>query len=721
MTATTRMTRMKRRPAAPHRRSLVSVAAIGRALRLCCIGTLFVTGGLLCRTAQAAVTASAERTQLAAGEAVRLTLQSDHGGNSQPDLSALAKDFEIVGRRSTEPAQPNRSASASVRELRLTLAPKRSGRVEVPRLAWDGEQSAAIELVIAANGTAAPASDAGSSVAHVFITTTLDTLPTYVQSAVALQVRLYSDKNIYQANLELPSHSDALVRRIGTDVTSQERRNGRTYQVIARNYLLEPQRSGSITLDGPILNAQVADGNHSARLSGQADPFADPSFGRLPTEGGLLGTRALRLQGDAIRLTAQPRPAGIDSSGWLPAQQLTLEDSAAAARRGVTTEAGAASATRTIGVGVGVGVGIGIGIGQPLTRQLRITAVGLSASQLPDLSAALLLPPGVQAHAGPPMLDDTSEGGHITGIRTQDIAFVADRAGHHLLPALRVAWWDAENKRSREAVLDAIDFEVVAAAASAPPAATLAAAAATSAATSAATAATTAAAVNPTTTRVAASASTAGAQPIGTASIDLAPDARSPLPLPLALPLPLPLPMAMALASPWFWTSLAVAALWLGTAGGWAWSHRRRRWAGGRAATATATATRRSKSAASVATTSAARETAARRQFQNACQRHAAIDARGALLDWAHAAMANPPNGLNALARRLARPAATPLLHALDRACFEGTAWHGDALARALTALGNPIDIAAQAPASETPSATAADQLPQLYSEPHRH
>ncbi len=388
-----------------------------------------------------------------------------------------------------------------------------------------------------------------------------------------------------------------------------------------------------------------------------------------------------------------------------------MPGSAATGPTGAGPAIGNGAALRAAASGVGVGIGVGIGIGQPLTRQLRITAVGLSASQLPDLSAALLLPPGVQAHASPPMLDDTSEGGHITGIRTQDIAFVADRAGHHLLPALRVAWWDAENKRSREAVLDAIDFEVVATAASAPPAATLAAAAATSAATAAATAATTAAAVNPTTTRVAASASTADAQPIGTAAIDLAPDARSPL----ASPLPSPSP------SPWFWTSLAVAALWLGTAGGWAWSHRRRRWAGGHAATATAT--RRNESAASVATTSAARETAARRQFQNACQRHAAIDARGALLDWAHAAMANPPIGLNALARRLARPAATPLLHALDRACFEGTAWHGDALARALTALGTPTDIAAQeqAQASDTPSATAADQLPQLYSEPHRH
>jgi BatD DUF11 like domain len=682
----------------------INPARLTRDVRRAFVGAFCIASSVLCHTAWAAVTASVDRTQLAAGDAVQLTLQSDHGGDSQPDVGPLAKDFEIVGRSTAKRLQINNGSVSSQREVRLTLAPRRSGRIEVPRLAWDGEQSAAIELSVAANGSAAGANDAGGSVAHVFMTATLDTLPAYVQSAVSLQVRLYSDKNLYQANLELPSNADLRVQRIGTDVTAQETRNARTYQVITRSYLLVPQRSGDITLDGPVLDAQVADGNRSARLSGQPDPFADPSFGRLPTEGGLLGSRAMRLHGDPIRLTALPRPPGWARSSsdsdsgradWLPAQQLTLADTATSPRGAVE-------------------------VGQPLTRQLRITAVGLSASQLPDLAAALSLPPGVQAHASPPTLDDTAQAGHIVGQREQTIAFVADRAGHYQLPALRVAWWDTEKKQRRETVLAALDVDVrsaavaTAAAVAAPP---------TTMAPSTATTATTPAAGPLASTPSA----TPSATPTATSTTTTATDTTTGIPSATSIAAPAAADVATAPGAataataasavaegpvvdtaihlapsgqaPWFWLSVGLTALWLGTAGAWLRSHRRQRQTAGHTTPA--------RHGAAANPPAAVSEKAAHRAFQDACRNHAAGDARAALLVWARATLPHAPSGLNALARLLGNPAATPLLRELDRACFEGTAWSGDALARALPTLRGSL-----------PPATAADALPNLYGPP---
>ena len=83
----------------------------------------------------------------------------------------------------------------------------------MPRLEWEGEQSAVIELVVAAgNGSAGQGAQAGS-VADVFFTTTLDSLQPHVQSAVSLQLRLYSDKKLYQASVDFPGNTDLLVRR----------------------------------------------------------------------------------------------------------------------------------------------------------------------------------------------------------------------------------------------------------------------------------------------------------------------------------------------------------------------------------------------------------------------------------------------------------------------------------------------------------------------------
>lgn len=580
-------------------------------------------GAAWCSTAGAAFTASVDRTQLAAGESVQLTLQSDRSGSSDPDLTPLEKNFDILSRSTSNSLQIVNGSLSSQRQVTLVLAPRRSGLLEVPRLTWDGESSAAIDLNIAANGagpggTGAPGGAAAAptnAAAHVFLTTSLDSLQPYVQSAVSLKVQLHSDKKLYQASLDLPGTADLLVRRLGEDTTTQETRNGRAYQVITRHYLLVPQRSGEIALDGPVLNAQVAD------VNGRVDPFLEKLFGQLQIEGGLGGTRPLRLRGDALKLVAQPRPPALRTGDWLPAQQLTLEEAWRPADKMIA-------------------------VGEPLTRQLRIAAVGQSASQLPDLSAATPMPPGLKAHAEDAKLSDQLQDGHVVGQREQDIVLLADQPGRYVLPELRLAWWDVVSNQRREAVLPAVTLDVVAAATPASPSAS------------------------------------AGVPVAGQALSGATPPTSSALPQPGA---PASEPGTAASGSAgvgegrWAWVSLALAVLWLATLGAWAGSHRKRRQAAGsHAAAPTAPAS------AAVATSASE----ARQAFQQACRAHAARPAREALLAWARATWPDDaPAGLNALARRLDTPELTTLLRELDRACIADVAWNGDALGRELTAL----------------------------------
>lgn len=584
-----------------------------------------LVASLLCGAAWAAVTASADRTQLAPGDTVELTLQSDRGGAGQPELAPLAKDFDILRRSSSNSLQIVNGSVSSQRQIRLTLAPRRSGRVEVPRLAWDGEQSAVIELIVAANGAGgkAGAGAAAVSVADVFFTTTLDALTPHVQSAVSLQLRLYSDKKLFQASVDFPGNPDALVRRIGADETTQETRNGRTYQVITRSYVLVPQRSGEIELDGPVLTAEVADGHRSF------DPFVDPLFGPSQFAGGAHGTRALRLRGDPLRLVVKPRPPGLGSGDWLPAQGLTLDD------RWQPADAV-------------------IAVGQPVTRQLRLSAVGLGASQLPDLGSLMAVPPGLTAHAEEAKLVDSVQDGHIVGQREQDIALLADRVGRFELPALRVAWWDVVAHRRREAVLPAFTLEVVAGAnaASAPTAAAAA-------------------------TAMISASSAAPAAPLASPAL---PDVE------VVATIDRPTLNAV-------WIGLGCALLALGTLVAWIALRRRRQRRGSRP-----------EPAAAAPEWTVAR---ARRAYQQACRDHAARRARDALLAWARLSLKAPPAGLNALARRLGDADITPLLRELDRACLSDSAWNGEALARALPTLDG----------DRRPPPQTARSLPGLYSE----
>ena len=595
----------------------------GRRLARRLLATWFViTGSLLCVPVWAAFTASVDRTQLAAGESVQLTLQSDRSGSSEPELAPLQKDFEILSRSTSNSLQILNGSMSSQRQVQLVLTPRRSGLVEVPRLTWDGESSAAIGLSVAANGagsggagaSGAVAGAPANGVAHVFLTTSLDSLQPYVQSAVSLKVQLYSDKKLYQASLDLQGTADVLVRRLGEDVTRQESRNGRTYQVITRHYLLVPQRSGDIQIDGPVLNAQVAD------ASGRIDPFLERMFGHLKIEGGLGGTRPLRLRGDALKLVAQPRPPALRTGDWLPAQQLTLEDTWRPADKVIA-------------------------VGQPLTRQLRIAAVGQSASQLPDLSALAAMPAGLKSHAEEATLSDQVLDGHVVGQRDQDVVVLADQPGRYEVPELRLTWWDVVSNQRREAVLPAVTVEVV-------PAANPA-----SASTSALTAP---------------GADVQAPPGAPSASSSAEPSANTPA----ASSAPFVTTDSGSASAAWVWVSVALALLWLGTLGAWAWSHRRHH------------RVMQSDPAQPAALTSAIPAAQARETFHKACRSHAARPARDALIAWARSTWRNDaPVGLNALARRLDNPVLTELLRELDRACVEDHAWNGDALARALPTL----------------------------------
>lgn len=617
----------------------------GRHLALSLLATgLALIGSLVCSPVWAAFTASVDRTQLAAGESVQLTLQSDRSGSSDPDLAPLAKSFEILSRSTSNSLQILNGSMSSQRQIKLVLAPRRSGLIEVPRLTWDGESSAAIELSIAANGavpsgTGAPGAATGApanAAAHVFMTTSLDSLQPYVQSAVSLKVQLYSDKKLYQASLDLPGTADVLVRRLGEDVTAEETRNGRPYQVITRHYLLVPQRSGEIQLDGPVLNAQVAD------VNSRVDPLLERLFGQLKIEGELGGTRPLRLRGDALKLMAQPRPPALRTGDWLPAQQLTLEE----AWR---------PADRTIAVG------------QPLTRQLRIAAVGQSASQLPDLSAATPMPSGLKAHAEEATLSDQLLDGHVVGQRDQDIVLLADQPGRYELPELRLAWWDVVSNQRREAVLPAVTVEVVAAA---NP---------TSASTSALTAP---------------GADVQALPGAPSASSSAEPSANTPA----ASSAPFVTTTSGNASVAWVWVSVALALLWLGTLAAWAWSHRRSH------------RVMQGDPAHPAALTSEIPAAQARETFHKACRSHAARSARDALIAWARATWPHDaPVGLNALARRLDNSALTPLLRELDCACITHAAWQGDALSQALTVLDG----------SDTPGGLP-PALPSLYGDTPR-
>jgi len=541
-----------------------------------------------CFAAKAELSASLDREQVGVGESVRLRLQRDSRGGDAPNLSALQADFDIVGSNSETNLQFVNGHLSQQSVANITLIPKRAGKLQIPAIKWAGEASSPLTLTV----TEAAAGDAGDSAPQpILLTTTLEQKQPYVQGNVVLTVTIHTDVPVRQASLDFDGSDDVAVQQLGQDEQDAEVLKGRRYQVIRRRYLLQMQRSGSITLRGPTLDAQIEEG-------GRRDVF-----------GGMLGggsLRQLRLHGDDIQLEIRPRPAGASSQNWLPAEKLDLE-------KNWKPE------------------GASVQAGEPLTLHLRMDALGLTAAQLPDLGALLQLPEGIRAYPDQPKLETSSKGTRVSSSREQDIALIATRAGRFTIPELRLAWWDTSTDTPQQIVLPERVLDVL------PPAGT---------------------------------SRPAGPTPPASA------DAPTPPPLVLA-----PASTAAAPATQdarWKWISLALALLWIATLATWVIRARQQR-----PKTPAADKTSPGKPSAD---TGKAR--AAPQAFQQACRDRDPAAARRALLDWARKVYgAVAPAGLNALAAKIDKPEVTPLLQELDRACYSGGAWNGDALAKSLTQL----------------------------------
>ena len=131
--------------------------------------TLLLLG--LSAPASAALNARLDHDQIGPGETVLLTLQHDGQTDTQPDLSPLKQDFDIVGRSSDSSIQIINGKMNSQVQLSLMLLPKHGGKLTIPALKWDSDTSPVLALTVSNNGAAGQqGSSASANAPHIFVT-----------------------------------------------------------------------------------------------------------------------------------------------------------------------------------------------------------------------------------------------------------------------------------------------------------------------------------------------------------------------------------------------------------------------------------------------------------------------------------------------------------------------------------------------------------------------
>ena len=370
--------------------------------------TLFVMLMMFSTLSFGKLTADVDRTVIEEGETFLLTVRSD---DASPDLSVLESNFNVLGTsRSSKVSFVNGEVS-SEKEWIVTLSPKKTGFSIIPAISAGSESTPPIRIQV----VKAKAINAAQG-ADIFLEVKLDTNTAYVQSEVIYIARLYRAVEIRDGSLTEPEINSAVVERMGEDVTFQTMRNNRRYQVTERRFALFPQKSGSLAIPPTVFDGKVVVPGPGSRSNDPFDRFFQ-SQQRL---------RRVQVKSDALALDVLPQPKNYNGDNWLPAKRLVLSESWSVDPPQFK-------------------------VGEPITRTLRIEAVGQTGAQLPTFKE--FPAHGIKQYVDQPKVETGLLDGSLVGIREEKFAIIPTTSGKLVLPEIRLYWWDTEMDKERTAVI----------------------------------------------------------------------------------------------------------------------------------------------------------------------------------------------------------------------------------------------------------------------------
>jgi hypothetical protein len=352
-----------------------------------------------------------DRDRIAYDETVTLTMEIDlQSTPGMPDLAELTRDFRIVDQRLDQNMALINGQVALKVKIRLVLAPRREGTIEIPSL-WvgtDATPSLRVTVLPPRNPRVVdePPPVAATQGRPVFIEARADTTTPYVQQSVGYTLRLfYETGTLVEGRLDQHQPAGASLQRVGDDVPRNIAIGGRDYDVIERRYLLIPERSGTL---------KIPAANFIGRGMGLFDG----------------GRHELNIFGAPATLQVRPIPATA-LQPWLPLRGLRM--------RYVETPQS-------------------LRVGKSAPVSVEVVADGATAAQIPLLMVQA--DNDAQVFPEPPQVDERFQQDRPQATIVRRFSILPTRDGTLRIVAPRIVWWDTQAGIARIASLPDLTLRV---------------------------------------------------------------------------------------------------------------------------------------------------------------------------------------------------------------------------------------------------------------------
>jgi len=354
----------------------------------------------------ATIEVQVDRNVIEEGESINVQFSSKQGIDGDPDFTPLKRDFNVHS--------PNRSYSMSFINGKLsrstswtiTLVPRRTGIFQIPAIHFGKDSSPPLRVQV----KPASLSKNDASDQLFILEVDVDKHNVYVQSQIILSVKIYHAVGLINASMSEINldDSDAIVEKLGDDLSYDKRMKDRLYKVFEKRYAIFPQKSGKLIIDPVVFEGQYASTRQPARRT-----WPGISLPRA--------TEIKRLQSKAIEIKIKPVPSSFKGE-WVPANKVTLSDEWSDRKAEFV-------------------------VGEPITRIISLVVNGVLSTQIPQIQINDIA--NMKQYTDQPVLENKSSVNGVVGMRRESIALIPTVAGEFTLPAIEVPWWNIK-KGKRE-------------------------------------------------------------------------------------------------------------------------------------------------------------------------------------------------------------------------------------------------------------------------------
>ncbi len=347
---------------------------------------------------------SVDRAELIRGETFVLTIRVyGQQGGVQMDMAPLRENFDIILTRTSSQMRSVNNRTESWTDYMITLFPRDTGELVVPAMEVAGVATQPLTVnVLPQSQTAITPGQT------LFMETIINKESVYVQEQLLFTIRLYYTingiRNPQFTELEM---DNAVIQMIGSANQYEQLIDGERYGVYEKQYVIFPQRSGTLEIPDIIFRGEVTDGS-------SAFVFRN------------MNTRTITAFSEGSSIEVKERPATFPSNTWLPADNIVIEE----------TWSSDPTALR---------------VGDSITRTVSITAYGLDGAALPPLQSTQI--DKLNLYPEPPVISRTFIDGNIVGKRVETTAMLSIERGSVVIPEISLPWWDISSEELKFATV----------------------------------------------------------------------------------------------------------------------------------------------------------------------------------------------------------------------------------------------------------------------------